>query len=306
MRRLNGIIGVIAALMGIGFLFHFNRPQGILTNQTTVNQISLGLTASTPSASQEKPSPISLTTILQEIAITPTVTKPLWREGLLEPYGSPPPPPTITPIPTLPPPTLIATPTPAILLETDALRLELTSNGQVQGIIDKATSENHVADPGPYHCLYPFMWAVHENQSLYPREMWMEGDNLITKLGCYTPSITVTLRVERFTHFLTFEVVDIQEISPDELLCLATFSLNSVEEQIVGEGVSIGIGPGFALGIIALNNQVETYPDTVRGEAMVSAFVWRPSRIRGAKVAVLGVPPSQVADIIREILGNKL
>lgn len=228
----------------------------------------------------------------------------LFRSSQKQPLPSPsltPIPQTITPIPTVPPPTLIVTPTPAIVLETDALRLELTSNGRTQGIVDKATGVNHVADSGPYRFLYPFMSAVHENQSLYPAAMRLEGDNLIVRLGCYTPSTTVTLGVERFDRFLTLEVVNVQGPLPSDIFRFAQLVLDSAKAQTVDAGISMVSDTDFALGIVALNDQVEIYP----GTSMVAADVRQPSEIEGAKVAVFGAPPSEVADIINEILVKK-
>ncbi len=292
----------MAALVGMSLLFRSSRRQTIPIGQTTVGQTSPGLTASTPFASQRQPSPSArLTPTPQTITAIPTGTQPLWRKELLQPYGSPPAPPTITPIPTVPPPTLIATPTPAIVLETDALRLELTSNGRTQGIVDKVTGVNHVADPGPYRFLYPFVLAVHENQSLYPGTMRLEGDNLIVRLGCYTPSITVTLGVERFDRFLTFEVVNVQGPLPRDVLRFAQLVPDLAKAQTVDAGISVVSSADFALCIVALNDQVEIYP----GASMVAADVRQPSEIEGVKVAIFGAPPSEVADIINEILRKK-
>ncbi len=184
-----------------------------------------------------------------------------------------------------------------IVFETDALRLELASNGRIQGIVDKTTGVNHI------QYLDPFMAAVYENQSLYPTAMWLENDQLKATLGT-TSQLTIALRVKHFSHFLTFEVLEFQGplASPIRFVQLP---VNLSEVKTI-DGCVNGVGnAGFAVYILALNNQAKVDADAGRGQGVIAANVWQPSEIRGAKVAVFGAPPSQAANIAREILGEE-
>lgn len=190
-----------------------------------------------------------------------------------------------------------------IVFETDALRLELASNGRIQGIVDITTGVNHIQYLDSVGLLFPFMAAVYENQSLYPTAMWLENDQLIATFGT-TSQLTIALRVKHFSHFLTFEVLEFQGplASPIRFVQLP---VNLSEVKTI-DGCVNGVGnAGFAVYVLALNNQAKVYADARRGQGVIAANVWQPSEIRGAKVAVFGAPPSQAANIAREIFGEK-
>lgn len=169
--------------------------------------------------------------------------------------------------------------------ETDTLRLELTSNGRIQGIVDKTTGVNHADSFGSQ--LFPFMVAIHENQSLYPNAMWLENDQLVVKLGV-TPQLTITLRVEHFDHFLTFEVVEFQG-PPASPIRFVQLPVDLAEAETSKGYASVG-NASFAVYILALDDQTEVHANAGRGKGTIAADVWQPSQIKGAKVAVFAIP----------------
>lgn len=232
-------------------------------------------------ACTESPIVPSVSSTQPPVSIIPASATPLPHAATLEPF-------TATPIlstatVSMPATSRLAEAEKVIRFETDTLRLELTSDGRIQGIVDKTTGTNHVEYLNSHALPFPFMGAVYENQSLYPIAMWLENDQLVAKLGV-TPQLTITLCVEHFDHLLTFEVVEFQG-PPASPIRFVQLPVDLAKIETSKGYASVG-DAGFTVHMLSLNDQTQVYA----GRGVIAADVWKPSQIKGAKVAVFATP----------------
>ena len=134
-------------------------------------------------------------------------------------------------------------------LETKTFKIDIQGNGAISGLIDISSNKNYeYIDPENA------LLAIQVNGKLeYPSTMnLMAGQDLI-ELTYTQNNVKANVKVIKNDHYLTFELIELSDISKVELITWGPFKTNI--KETIGETIGVVRNKEFAIGIQALNTR---------------------------------------------------
>ena len=132
----------------------------------------------------------------------------------------------------------------AVVLQTEALEMTLSSSGNLTQLIDKSTGQPYLSDA----VASPLVQLNVQGEIQSPRSLRRKEDLLTLE---FKNNLSLSIRVKEHPSHLSFEVVEANRIEEIEWLAWGPYA-NTINQQI-GETVGVVRGESFALGIQSLN-----------------------------------------------------
>ena len=132
----------------------------------------------------------------------------------------------------------------AVVLQTEALEMTLSSSGNLTQLIDKSTGQHYLSDA----VASPLVQLNVKGEIQYPRSLRREEDLIQVE---FKDNLSLSIRVKEHPSHLSFEVVEANRLDEIEWLAWGPYA-NTINQQI-GETVGVVRGESFALGIQSLN-----------------------------------------------------
>ncbi len=185
----------------------------------------------------------------------------------------------------------VAPPTPAVVLDNRLLRLSLDARGRVVGLVDKATGQDHCAQPS-----VDFATIRTGGASYRPSSCTYRDGQLTLQFG--RSGVTAQVKVTNRDRYFVFELLSVSDAAVAEVV-LGSVAVRGAKQS--SAAVAWASDGEFATAVVPLNLQVEV---GLHGgqQPVFSPRCERRYGLVGAKTALVGCPHRQVRPVLQEVV----
>jgi hypothetical protein len=204
----------------------------------------------------------------------------------------------------------------AVVLETEALRLEIAADATLRSLCDKATEKEYAVAGTPVAIVYrggrsvpqaegPFAtvigrWVYQGGTQVAATHATQEGDRLCFEFG--TSGVKASVRVRRTAGYLALELLGV-EGGPVDRIEFLRLQLRALPN--VGQWVSLAANDAFGVCLCGGNveTDIQTHPTQAPGGVLLAAAAESVPGLRGATAVLFGVrrPAASFLDAMAQV-----